>query len=151
MDKKHISNAVDVPIRVRYADTDRMGVVYYGTYPMYFEIGRSEYMRARGYTYRELEETGYHLVVVEMEVKYHNSAIYDDLVIVKTGISELKSRGLTFHYEIYRDGNMIVEGKTKHICVNANKKPVLLPPHLLAFLKDVKLPAPEGRGLPGKV
>jgi acyl-CoA thioester hydrolase len=126
------------PVRVRYADTDKMGIVYYATYPIYFEIGRSEYMREKGFPYRELEEMGYNLVVVALEAKYHNSAVYDDLLIVKTGISELKSRGLTFHYEIYKDGNMIVDGMTKHICLNNNKKPVLLPPHLLEVLKDVK-------------
>jgi acyl-CoA thioester hydrolase len=128
----------EFPIRVRYADTDKMGIVYYGTYPIYFEIGRSEYMRERGFPYRELEEMGYNLVVVGLEAKYHNSAVYDDLLIVKTAISNLMSRGLTFHYEIYKDGTMIVDGMTKHICLNPDKKPVLLPPNLLEVLKDVK-------------
>ncbi len=135
-DRKREMDVVNVPVRVRYADTDKMGIVYYGTYPIYFEIGRSEYMREKGFTYRELEEMGYQLVVVGLEAKYHNSAVYDDLLIVKTGVSELKSRGLTFHYEIYKDGNMIVEGKTKHICLNSNKKPVVLPSHLLSILQD---------------
>ncbi len=125
-------------IRVRYADTDRMGVVYHGKYSVYFEIGRSEYIREMGFTYRDFEEMGYQLVVVGLEAKYYNSATYDDLLTVRTGISELKSRGLTFHYEIYKNGNIIVEGKTKHICVNSGKKPVVIPSPLIEILKDAK-------------
>jgi acyl-CoA thioester hydrolase len=129
---------VETPIRVRYADTDTMGVVYYGTYPIYFEVGRAEYMRAKGCTYKEFESTGFHLVVVSMEAKYHSNATYDDLVTVRTSISELKSRGLTFHYEIFRDGALIVEGKTRHICTNSDKKTVVMPQSLFEILKDVK-------------
>jgi acyl-CoA thioester hydrolase len=129
---------INVAIRVRYADTDKMGIVYHGTYPVYFEVGRSEYIRKKGFTYRDFEEMGYQLVVVGLEAKYYGSATYDDLITVKTGISELKSRGLTFHYEIYKNGNMIVEGKTKHICLNAGKKPVVIPSPLFEILKDVK-------------
>jgi acyl-CoA thioester hydrolase len=129
---------VDVPVRVRYADTDMMGVVYYGNYPVFFEIGRSEYMRQKGFTYREFQAMGYYLVVVGMEAKYYNSAVYDDLLIVKTRISELQSRGLTFHYMIYRDKTLLVEGTTKHLCVNTNKKPVVIPPRLFNILRDAK-------------
>jgi acyl-CoA thioester hydrolase len=138
MDKAHKSNAVDFPIRVRYADTDKMGIVYYGTYPVYFEIGRSEYMREKGFVYRNFEEQGYHLVVVNLEVKYYNSATYDDLLIVRTSISELKSRGITFCYAIYKDGTLVVEGKTKHICTNSERKSSSIPPHLLKILKDAE-------------
>lgn len=125
---------VDVPVRVRYADTDMMGVVYYANYPVFFEIGRSEYMRQKGFTYREFETAGYHLVVTGLEAKYYNSATYDDLLTVRTEISELQSRGLTFHYIIYRDKTLLVEGITKHLCTH-NKKPVVIPPHLLNILK----------------
>jgi len=72
-----------------------------------------------------------------MEAKYHGSAAYDDLLTVRTRISELKSRGLTFHYEVYRDGSLIVEGKTKHICTNSDKKTVVMPSPLFDLLKDV--------------
>ena len=132
------SDYVETPIRVRYADTDTMGVVYYGTYPIYFEVGRAEYMRAKGYPYRKFEEIGFHLVVVHLEAKYYNTAAYDDLLTVRTSIAELKSRGLTFHYEIFRDGDLIVEGKTKHICTNSDKKTVVIPPSLLETLKNVQ-------------
>jgi acyl-CoA thioester hydrolase len=129
---------VETPIRVRYADTDTMGVVYYGTYPIYFEVGRAEYMRSKGFPYRKFEETGFHLVVVHLEAKYYNTATYDDLLTVRTSITELKSRGLAFHYEVFRDGALIVEGKTKHICTNSDKKTVVIPPSLFEILKDVK-------------
>ncbi len=129
---------VETSIRVRYADTDTMGVVYYGTYPIYFEVGRAEYMRSKGLPYRKFEETGFHLVVVHLEAKYYNTAVYDDLLAVRTSIVELKSRGLIFHYEIFRDGALIVEGKTKHICTNSDKKTVVIPPSLFETLKDVK-------------
>jgi len=129
---------VETSIRVRYADTDTMGVVYYGTYPIYFEVGRAEYMRFKGFPYRKFEETGFHLVVVYLEAKYYNTATYDDLLTVRTSITELKSRGLAFHYEVFRDGALIVEGKTKHICTNSDKKTVVIPPSLFEILKDVK-------------
>jgi acyl-CoA thioester hydrolase len=138
MDKTLKTEPVDVPVRVRYADTDKMGIVYYGTYPIYFEIGRSEYMRKKGFSYRNFEEEGYHLVVVNLEAKYYNSATYDDLLIVRTSISGLKSRGLTFHYEVYKDGTLVVDGKTKHICINHERKSSAMPPHLLKTLKDVE-------------
>jgi acyl-CoA thioester hydrolase len=125
---------IDVPVRVRYADTDMMGVVYHANYPVFFEIGRSEYMRQKGFTYREFEAMGYHLVVTGLEAKYYNSATYDDLLTVRTRISELQSRGLTFHYIIYRDKTLLVEGITKHLCIH-NKKTVVIPSHLLNILK----------------
>lgn len=131
-------DCVETEIRVRYADTDTMGVVYYGTYPIYFEVGRAEFMRSKGFPYKKFEETGFHLVVVHLEAKYYNTAAYDDLLTVRTHIAELKSRGLTFHYEIFRDKALIVEGKTKHICTNSDKKTVIIPPNLFETLQDVK-------------
>ncbi len=129
---------VDVPVRVRYADTDRMGVVYHSNYSVFFEVGRSEYMRGKGFTYRSFEESGYFLIVVAMEVKYYNSALYDDLLTVKTRVTDLKSRGLTFHYKIYREETLLVEGTTKHLCINADKKPVVMPQYLVDILKDAR-------------
>jgi acyl-CoA thioester hydrolase len=133
-DPEQNGGVVDVPVRVRYADTDMMGVVYHANYPVFFEIGRSEYMRQKGFTYREFEAMGYQLVVTGLEAKYYNSATYDDLLTVRTRISELQSRGLTFHYIVYRDKTLLVEGITKHLCIH-NKKTVVIPSHLLNILK----------------
>ncbi len=127
---------VDFPIRVRYADTDKMGVVYYGTYPMYFEVGRSEYMREKGFSYRSFEDSGYFLAVSQIEIKYYNSALYDDLITVRTSISDVQSRGVTFNYTIFRDGVTLVKGKTRHICLNAEKKTTRIPASLLQILRN---------------
>lgn len=129
---------VDVPIRVRYADTDRMGIVYHGFYPMYFETGRTEFMREKGCEYRAFEDMGFHLVVTALEAKYHSTATYDDLLIVRTAVSEVKSRGVTFEYHIFHDGTLVVEGRTRHICMNGEKKAIRLPSSLLDFLKNVE-------------
>ncbi|MCS7280056.1 MAG: acyl-CoA thioesterase [Desulfobacterota bacterium] len=136
MEKDSQRKYIDVPIRVRYADTDRMGIVYYGTYPIYFEIARSEYLRHLGFTYRELEERGYYLVVTELIINYLSSATYDDLLIVRTSVSELKSRSLKFEYIITKDGKDIVRGYTRHVCVDTKRKPVSFPSEFLEILKD---------------
>lgn len=127
---------VDVPLRVRYADTDQMGIVYYGAYPVYFEVARNEFMRQRGLTYRKLEDLGYFLVVAEMEVKYHNPAVYDDLLTIRTSVSNIQSRGVTFKYLILRDGLTVVQGRTWHICVSSDRKPRRLPHVLIESLQD---------------
>jgi acyl-CoA thioester hydrolase len=141
--ENHYENAVsahvDVPVRVRYGDTDRMGIVYYGTYPYYFEIGRSEFMREKGFAYRRLEEMGYYLVVTGVDIKYYNGATYDDLLTIRTSIVELKSRGLTFHYQIYKDDTIIVKGNTKHVCVDDGRKTVRIPPDVMEILKNASL------------
>jgi acyl-CoA thioester hydrolase len=127
---------IDVPLRVRYADTDRMGIVYYGTYPVYLEVGRSEFMRAKGFPYRDLEEQGYHLVVTGIEIKYYNPAVYDDLLIVRTSVSDVQSRGVTFNYTVLRDEATVIQGKTRHICVTAERKATRLPAFLVEALKN---------------
>ena len=127
---------VDVPLRVRYAETDRMGIVYYGSYAVYFEVARSEYMREKGFPYRKLEEMGYSLVVAGLEVKYLSPAVYDDLLLVRTSVSDVQSRGVTFSYTILRDGATVVQGKTRHICVTADRKPRRLPAFLADILKN---------------
>jgi acyl-CoA thioester hydrolase len=127
---------IDVLLRVRYAETDRMGIVYYGSYPTYFEVARSEYMRAKGFPYVKLEEMGDFLVVAGMEVKYLNPAIYDDLLTIRTSVSDIQSRGVTFNYAIFRGETSIVTGKTRHINVTADRKPQRLPPFLVDILKN---------------
>ena len=129
---------VDVPVRVRYADTDRMGVVYYGNYPQFFEMGRTEFMREKGFVYREFEEQGYHLVVTALEVKYYNSATYDDLLIVRTRVGDVQSRALTFYYTVMKDEVRVVEGKTRHVCVTRDMKPARFPDALMEVLHNVR-------------
>lgn len=126
---------IDVPVRVKYADTDKFGIVYYGNYAIFFEKARTEYLRQRGFTYKELENNGYHLPVVEFHVKYYKPAKYDDLLIIRTSIENLKSRAVVFHYEVLKDEEKIAEGFTYHICVSSDNKPIALPQSFVKILK----------------
>lgn len=92
---------METRIRVRYSETDQMGVVYYGHYAQYFEVGRTEAIRQLGMTYRELEESGILMPVVSMNVRYHQPARYDDDLILKTCIHELPKTMITFSTDIY--------------------------------------------------
>jgi acyl-CoA thioester hydrolase len=105
-------------VRVRYSETDKMGVVYHANYLVWFEIGRTEFCRARGFSYREMEENeNAFLVVAESYCRYKAPAYYDDELIVRTHITEKRRRALRFGYEIIRvsDGQVIAEGETGHV------------------------------------
>jgi acyl-CoA thioester hydrolase len=124
-------------VRVRYKDTDRMGVVYYGNYLTYFEIGRSEYMREIGFPYSELESRGFSLVVTEASLKYHSNVGYDSLVKVKTAITNLRKASLRFDYEIVsQEIRRLVTGYTVHACINSGLKPVKIPPDMIKIIED---------------
>ena len=90
-------------IRVRYSETDQMGVVYYGHYAQYFEVGRAEAIREMGWTYKQLEETGILMPVVSLQVRYHRPARYDDLLLVRTQVNEPPARLITFSSMIFND------------------------------------------------
>jgi acyl-CoA thioester hydrolase len=125
------NNWHETKIRVRYKDTDRMGVVYYGNYLTYFEIGRAELMRDLGFPYSAFESDGYSLVVIEANAKYHSNVGYDTLVTVRTKISDLRRVRVSFKYEIVDDQcGLLVSGYTVHACVNSNSKPMRIPTEL---------------------
>jgi acyl-CoA thioester hydrolase len=108
----------ETELRVRYAETDKMGIVYHANYLVWFEIGRTEFCRARGFSYRDMEESDdSFLVVVESYCRYKAPAHYDDVLIVRTHITELRRRSLRFGYEIVRrtDKKVIAEGETGHV------------------------------------
>jgi acyl-CoA thioester hydrolase len=124
-------------IRVRYKDTDRMGVVYYGNYLTFFEIGRSEYMRELGFPYAEMEGKGYSLVVTEAAAKYHGNVGYDSLITVKTSITELKRITVRFDYEIFSEGDkLLVTGHTVHACLNSAQKPIRMPAEMVNKMEE---------------
>jgi acyl-CoA thioester hydrolase len=105
-------------VRVRYSETDKMGIVYHANYLVWFEIGRTEFCRARGFAYRDMEENeNAFLVVAESYCRYKAPAYYDDELLVRTHITELRRRSLRFGYEIVRlsDGKVIAEGETGHV------------------------------------
>jgi acyl-CoA thioester hydrolase len=106
-----------VEVRVRVADTDLMGVVYNSVYLVWFEIGLTELMRDRGISYAEVEKRGYSLPVTEAYLKVRRPARYDDLVRIETRVDRLRSRDLTFAYELFRAGDLLVSGWTTHVAV----------------------------------
>jgi len=118
-------------LRVRYSETDKMGIVYHANYLVWFEIGRTEFCRARGFSYRDMEENDdAFLVVVESYCRYKAPAYYDDELIVRTHITELRRRSLRFGYELIRlsDGTVIAEGETGHVVTGANGRVRSFPP-----------------------
>ena len=119
----------ETKIRVRYKDTDRMGVIYYGNYLTYFEVGRAELMRSLGYPYSRLEKDGYGLVVAEASAKYHANVGYDSMVTIKTAIGEVKGASVRFDYKILSDAELLlVTGHTLHACLDsATQKMTRLP------------------------
>ena len=125
--------------RVSYADTDRMGVVYYANYLVLFERGRTEFMRELGVRYRDLEEKNVYLPVMDVQVKYLAPAQYDDLIKIRTWISDLGRASMTFSYELLNgeNGKKMAQGHTKHPFVNRSWKPIPVPPEV----KTVLLPA----------
>ena len=120
-------------IRVRYSDTDQMGFVYYGVYAQYYEVGRVELLRSLGLPYKELEEMGYSLPVVSMNIRYKKPAFYDDLLTVKTIIRELPSTSITFNYEVLNQDNQLLNiSEVVLVFVDKrNNKPCLVPDILL--------------------
>jgi acyl-CoA thioester hydrolase len=104
-------------LRVRYGETDAQGVVNNANYLSYFEVGRVEWLRAAGLSYRELEERGYGFVVVEALARYHKAAFFDDELTLRTQLVEVKRASLSFGYTILRDRGVLVTGRTRHGCV----------------------------------
>jgi acyl-CoA thioester hydrolase len=111
---------VEATLRVRYAETDAMGIVYHSNYIVWFEVGRGEYMRQQGDDYAQWEAGGYYLPVIEVQARYLAPARYADLVTVKTRVEEARSRQVTFAYEVVmaETGQLLATGRTKHICVD---------------------------------
>ncbi|MBI3267426.1 MAG: acyl-CoA thioesterase [Planctomycetes bacterium] len=124
------------PLRVRYGETDAMGVVYHPNFLVYFEQGRTEFLRRRGFAYRELERAGALLVVVECGCRYRASARYDDVLRVKTWLEQVTRVRVGFRYEVVResDGLLLAEGFTKLACVDRNGRPRALPAEVTAAL-----------------
>jgi len=122
-------------IRVSYRDTDKMGVVYYANYFVFFEMGRTELMRQIGFTYDEMEKQGLYFPVINAQCNYHAPAHYDDLITVETTISELKNVTVTFSYKIKCDDKVLVTGSTKHPLVNYAFKPTRIPQNLKDLLQ----------------
>ena len=130
----------ETTVRVRYAETDRMGVVYHANYLIWFEIGRTEFCRARGFAYRDMEEhEDAFLVVAESYCRYKAPAMYDDELVVRTHITELRRRSVRFGYEVLRatDGQIIAEGETGHVVTDGNGRVRTMPERYRDMLSAV--------------
>jgi acyl-CoA thioester hydrolase len=118
------------PVRVRYAETDQMGVVYYANYFIWFEIGRTDFCRQHGFSYREMEtHDGLYIMVAEARCRYKAPARYDDDIQVRTRLREVRNRVLVFAYEVYRQAGeeLLAEGETVHVITDREGRPRALP------------------------
>ena len=119
----------DVEFRVRYAETDQMGVVYHTNYLVWCEVGRTDFIRARGMSYAEMERSGVGLAVSELTARYHAAARYDDVVRVRTTLAEIRSRSITFDYLITdaATGRRLVTARTALVSIDRDGRPTALP------------------------
>jgi acyl-CoA thioester hydrolase len=136
----------DTIVRVRYAETDQMGVVYYGNYYIYFEIGRVEYMRGRGVDYKQMElQDDCFIVVAESSCRNHRPARYDDPLRIRTRVTEVKRRTIRFGYEILHDetGELLATGETVHVVCDSKGRPKSLPEKFLPFFAETTAGEPS--------
>jgi acyl-CoA thioester hydrolase len=131
-DRTHVTE-----LRVRYAETDQMGVVYHANYLVWCEVGRTEYIRAAGTPYAQLERDGVALAVVDVSMRCHAPARYDDLVRVETSLTEVKSRTLTFDYVVTHagTGQRLVSARTVLASIDRNGRITAVPPAVRARLQ----------------
>lgn len=123
--------------RVRYADTDQMAVAYHGSYVRWFEEGRTEMLRARGMSYREVEERGFRMPVLEMACRYLGPARYDDELAIETTLVETGRASLCFEYRVVRvaDGELLATGRSRHCFLDAAGRPVRPPDFFVELLQ----------------
>jgi acyl-CoA thioester hydrolase len=128
--------SITTQVRVRYAETDASGIAYNAEYLVWFEVARGEFFWQQGRDYRrDFEARGYHLPLSEAGLRFHAAAVYGDLLTVRAWIDEVKSRAMTFRYEISRDGLRICTGFSTHVNVDDKGRPVAFPPDLRALLE----------------
>ena len=128
----------ETKIRVRYGETDQMSFVYYGVYAQYYEVGRVELLRSLGVTYKELEEMGFALPVVNLNINYKNPAYYDDELTIRTTIKKLPSAKITFYYEMLNANNELLNiGEVVLVFVNKETgKPCFAPEMAINKFKE---------------
>lgn len=123
---------VETTFHVRYAETDAMGLVHHSVYPIWFEEARSEFLRQQGTNYVEVEAAGYFFTVTEVKARFHSPARYGHAVTVRAWVEKTRSRGFTFGYEVRHaeTGQRLVTGRTKHLCLDRQGQPCVVPPWL---------------------
>lgn len=130
---------IETTFYIRYAETDAMGVVHHAAYIVWFEEGRSHYLRAKGADYAQLEAAGYYLAVSEVQARYLASAGYGQRVTVRTQLESLRSRSLSLSYRVMNadSGELLVAGRTKHICINRQGQVTRIPDEWRRLLEQV--------------
>lgn len=119
-------------IRVRYAETDQMGVVYYGDYAQYLEQGRTEWLRELGFSYKWMEANNIHLPVVHLSIDYKYPARYDDLITVKTTLKKMPTVKIEFYYEIYNESKqLLITATTILVFIDSTTKRIIHAPQYL--------------------
>jgi len=119
----------ETTLRVRYGETDQMGFVYYGVYAQYYEVGRVEAMRSLGFSYREMEESGILMPVINLTVNYKKPAKYDDEVRIVTTVKEMPGVRITFHYECFNQKNELLNtGSVTLVFIDKQKNKPMQPP-----------------------
>src|SRR5207302_114571 len=121
----------EIAIRVRYAETDRMGLLHHANYLVYFEQGRTELLREQGLSYRDLEDQGFLLVLTKIQVRYRSPARYDDLVTLRTTLQRTTLVKIEHKYELLRDGVLLAEGESTLACIDREGRVQRLPELLL--------------------
>jgi acyl-CoA thioester hydrolase len=122
-------------LRVRYAETDRMGVVYYANYLVWFEVARTDWLRETGWSYREMESAGVSLPVIEAHCQYRQPARYDDEIEIRTRAALMSPIRIRFDYEVVRDDVVLSNGHTEHAAVDGAGRPCRLPERVRELLK----------------
>ncbi|MBF8151406.1 acyl-CoA thioesterase [Winogradskyella sp. F6397] len=134
-------NYNETSIRVRYGETDQMGVVYHGNYAVYFEVGRTEWLREFGLSYSGMEADGIMLPVVSLTINYKNSARYDDVLKVKTSLKKMPTASIEFEYELRNESDVLLAtGNTILAFIDTERnRPTRCPKYLLDKLQDYSL------------
>ena len=127
---------VETRLRVRYSETDQMGIVYHANYLVWFEIGRTEWCRAAGLPYADMERAGIFIPVTRVEGSFRRSSSYDDPIVIFTRMESLSSRGCSFAYEIQNpEGELLAEGSTAHVFTDASGRARRGSPDVIAVLE----------------
>ncbi len=122
-----MTDSHEIQIRVRYAETDRMGYLHHANFFVYFEQGRTELLRRRGVSYRDIEDGGHLLVVIDLGCKFKKPARYDDLITLRTTVERVTHVKIVHKYEVLRDGELLAEGYSTLACVDREGRPQALP------------------------
>jgi len=134
-----VSRLSEIKIRVRYAETDQMGVVYHANHFVWFEVGRVEFLRQLGFSYKDMElQDGGHIAVVEARCRYKAPARYDDEVIVRTQLKNVRESLVHFGYELVRatDGLLLAEGETTHVVIDRELKKTAIPDKYMTIFQE---------------